>query len=205
METLKNITKVLLSAIFAGFAISIGCVAFLQVGGVIGAILFAFGLLTVVHYGVKLYTGTAGFVNGVFTLDSVDLLIVLLGNVIGCALMAYGIYNSDYDFTDKITKIAEMRSSLPMVGVFVRAVLCGVIMTAAVKFWRTDRYISLIVFGVPVFICSGFLHSIADAFYYSYYFIENNSICIGCLKVWGMTVFGNYVGCNVWRILSIIK
>ena len=47
-------------AILAGICISIGCVVNLRVGGVAGAVLFAFGLTTVVYYGLKLYTGTAG-------------------------------------------------------------------------------------------------------------------------------------------------
>ena len=45
-------------AILAGICISIGCVVNLRVGGVAGAVLFAFGLTTVVYYGLKLYTGS---------------------------------------------------------------------------------------------------------------------------------------------------
>ena len=48
-------------AILAGLCISIGCTVNMKVGGVAGAVLFAFGLTTVVYYGLKLYTGTAGF------------------------------------------------------------------------------------------------------------------------------------------------
>ena len=44
------------SAILAGLCISIGCVVNLRVGGVAGAVLFAFGLNTVVDYGLELYT-----------------------------------------------------------------------------------------------------------------------------------------------------
>ena len=53
---------ILRSAILAGLCISIGCIVNLRVGGVAGAVLFAFGLLAVVHYKLKLYTGTAGFI-----------------------------------------------------------------------------------------------------------------------------------------------
>ena len=47
---------ILRSAALAGLCISIGCVVNLRVGGVAGAALFAFGLLAVVHYKLKLYT-----------------------------------------------------------------------------------------------------------------------------------------------------
>ena len=57
---MKQEIAILRSAIIAGICISIGCVVNLRVGGVAGAVLFAFGLLAVVHYKLKLYTGTAG-------------------------------------------------------------------------------------------------------------------------------------------------
>ena len=83
---MKELLAILRSAILAGLCISIGCVVNLRVGGVAGAVLFAFGLLAVVHYKLKLYTGTAGFIRakGDWTMITV----VLLGNIIGCALTA---------------------------------------------------------------------------------------------------------------------
>ena len=62
MKKLELFRDILLLAILAGICISIGCVVNLRVGGVAGAVLFAFGLTTVVYYGLKLYTGTAGFI-----------------------------------------------------------------------------------------------------------------------------------------------
>ena len=44
------------SSILAGMFISLGCIVNLTVGGYLGAILFSFGLLSVVHYKLKLYT-----------------------------------------------------------------------------------------------------------------------------------------------------
>ena len=46
--------KTFTPAILAGICISIGCVVNLRVGGVAGAVLFAFGLTTVVYYGLIL-------------------------------------------------------------------------------------------------------------------------------------------------------
>ena len=58
METLKTLR----SAFLAGVCIGIAGFGYLAEKGIIGAVLFAFGLLTVVHYKLKLYTGTAGFI-----------------------------------------------------------------------------------------------------------------------------------------------
>ena len=59
----KNwLLNIIETGILAGIAISVGGTVFLKVGGIIGAVLFAFGLTTVVYYKLKLYTGTAGFI-----------------------------------------------------------------------------------------------------------------------------------------------
>ena len=83
---MKKIIEICTSSILAGLCISIGCVVNLTVGGVAGAVLFTFGLITVVHYQYKLYTGTAGFVKS--WMDMGHLLLILLFNIVGCLLTA---------------------------------------------------------------------------------------------------------------------
>ena len=51
------------TSIMAGICIGLGGLIFMKVGGVIGAVMFAFGLLCVLHFAMPLYTGTAGFIN----------------------------------------------------------------------------------------------------------------------------------------------
>ena len=94
-------------AILAGICISIGCVVNLRVGGVAGAVLFAFGLTTVVYYGLKLYTGTAGFIRrqGDWTM----LCVVLLGNIVGCLLSAWMIAYAQPDCIEPASKILAGR------------------------------------------------------------------------------------------------
>ena len=81
MDKTNLFREVIPPAILAGICISIGCVVNLRVGGVAGAVLFAFGLTTVVYYGMKLYTGTAGFIRRQG--DWSMLILVLEGNIIG--------------------------------------------------------------------------------------------------------------------------
>ena len=71
--------RLIRSSILAGVAIGIAGFGYLAIGGLAGAVLFAFGLLTVVGYKLKLYTGTAGFINKG---DLPDLLVILLGNIV---------------------------------------------------------------------------------------------------------------------------
>ena len=56
-------TQIIRSSIMSGIAIGVAGFGYLASGkDIVGAILFAFGLATVVHYSLKLYTGTAGFI-----------------------------------------------------------------------------------------------------------------------------------------------
>ena len=163
MKGTELLREVLPLAILAGICISIGCVVNLRVGGVAGAVLFAFGLTTVVYYGLKLYTGTAGFIRR--RGDWSMLAVVLLGNIIGCLLTAWMIGYAQPDCVEPASKVLASRLAKGPVACFLLAIGCGFIMTTAVEFARKGKMLTLLL-GVPVFILCGFAHSIADAFYF---------------------------------------
>ena len=185
--------NILRSAIIAGICISIGCVVNLRVGGVAGAVLFAFGLLAVVHYKLKLYTGTAGFIRAKG--DWSMLGTVLLGNIIGCALTALACTYAQPDILPPDFAIVQSRLAKGPWACFLLAIGCGFIMTTAVQFGREGKFLPLL-FGVPVFILCGFAHSVADAFYF---LAVPELYSIDLLIVYIAEVLGNFVGCNLYR------
>ena len=84
--------KLFRSSVFAGIAIGTAGFGFLasgiqssSYGSLAGAVMFSFGLLTVVGYKLKLYTGTAGFIN---RNEIGKLFLILLGNITGCFCVA---------------------------------------------------------------------------------------------------------------------
>lgn len=182
-------------AILAGICISIGCVVNLRVGGVAGAVLFAFGLTTVVYYGMKLYTGTAGFIRRKG--DWSMLALVLIGNIIGCLLTAWVIGYAQPDCIEPASSILAGRLAKGPWACFLLAIGCGFIMTTAVEFARKGKMLPL-VFGVPVFILCGFAHSIADAFYFLVS-PTDQLLQTEVLVVYLSEVLGNFVGCNLYR------
>ncbi len=191
-------TRSFLRAILAGISISIGCIVFLKIGGVAGAVLFSFGLLTVVHFQWPLYTGKAGFVY-LNKSDSIFLLLTLLGNIVGCALTA--LY-ADYalpELTDVAGNIVQSRMAKGPIVCMMLAIGCGFIMTAAVMFGRHRQFLPLL-FGVPTFILCGFAHSIADAFYFLAQ--PSEGLTLGLLLVYLGEVLGNLIGCNLYRIID---
>ena len=185
--------KVFRSSILAGICIAMGGTAFLKVGGLEGAILFSFGLLTVVHYALKLYTGTAGFIRAKGAWSMLGN--VLLGNIIGCALTALACSYAQPDILPPDFAIVQSRLAKGPWACFLLAIGCGFIMTTAVQFGREGRFLPLL-FGVPVFILCGFTHSIADAFYF---LAVPEMYSTNLLIIYIAEVLGNFAGCNLYR------
>ena len=190
---MKQEISILRSAIIAGICISIGCVVNLRVGGVAGAVLFAFGLLAVVHYKLKLYTGTAGFIRAKG--DWTMITLVLIGNIIGCALTALACTYAQPDILPPDLAIVQSRLAKGPLACFLLAIGCGFIMTTAVQFGREGKFLPLL-FGVPVFILCGFAHSIADAFYF---LAVPKMYSPQLFLIYVAEVLGNFAGCNLYR------
>lgn len=186
------------SSVLAGICIGIAGFGYLAEKSIIGAVLFAFGLLTVVHYALKLYTGTAGFIKKG---EVGQLLLILGGNLIGCLLVSLMVRCSPMPLQETAQKILEGRLAMgPLYG-GILAVGCGFIMTTAVTFARQGKNLPLL-FGVPLFIMCGFPHCVADAFYYlcvPVSFLTDNAVAI--LIFYVSIVLGNFVGCNLYRFL----
>lgn len=193
--------KTFRSGILAGICISVGGAVYLNVGGLAGAVLFAFGLLTVVHFGYKLYTGTAGFIDVKAAREWLSLLVVILGNIIGCALVALLVHFAMPSCVEAAGGILQARLSKGILPCGALGIGCGFVMTASVKFARDGKFLPLL-FGVPLFIMCGFTHSIADAFYY---LAAPMDILFG--NIWSVLplylsiVAGNFIGCNLSRLV----
>ena len=193
--------KTLRSAIFAGIYIGTAGFGYLTAGvqsfgSLFGSILFALGLLAIVGYKLKLFTGTAGFIKR----DEVGTLaIILIGNIIGCFLM--GLITRVSPMSDAIqvaaTNILNTRISTGVFGCGILAIGCGILMTTAVTFARQKNFIPLLL-SVPLFIVCGFPHCVADAFYY---LTTPNSWTVELIGIYLSTVLGNAIGCNLYRII----
>lgn len=197
------------SAMLSGIAVAIAGWGYLAFPNIIGAILFSFGLLTVVNYKLKLYTGTAGFVALRYEdgrsrwLRAIgELVFILFANIIGCLSVALLTRLSPIELGEAAQKILESRLAIGPVRAGMLAIGCGFIMTTVVTFAREGKPLTLL-FGVPLFINCGFPHCLADAFYYltaptSYTLahIADIAVLYPCLVV------GNFIGCNLYRFIT---
>lgn len=207
---MKNIFR---SAILSGIAVAIAGWGYLACTAkgleVLGAVMFSFGLLTVVNYKLKLYTGTAGFVPLRYEdgrsrwLKAIgELLFILLGNIVGCLLVSLLTRMSPIELGATAQKILESRLAIGPVRAGLLAIGCGFIMTTVVTFAREGKPLTLL-FGVPLFIYCGFPHCLADAFYYitvptSYTAAHLAEVAV----LYPCLVIGNFIGCNLYRFVA---
>ena len=196
-------------AILSGIAVGIAGWGYLACTNIIGAVLFSFGLLTVVGYKLPLYTGTAGFVplrdeqgRSCWMSAIGKLLFILLGNITGCLLVALFARLSPMDLGAAAQKILEGRLAIGPLRAGLLAVGCGFIMTTVVTFAREKNPLPLL-FGVPLFINCGFPHCLADAFYYLTVPVAyTGEHLFEVLTLYPCLVIGNFVGCNLYRFIA---
>lgn len=193
---MKEIVDVLRSSVLAGVCIGIAGFGYLVTRDIIGSVLFAFGLLTVVGYKLKLYTGTAGFIQKG---EVGTLLLILLGNIFGCLLVSLMARMSPFEIQASAQSVLEGRLAIGPLRGGALAIGCGFIMTTAVTFARQGNNLPLL-FGVPLFIVCGFPHCVADVFYYltvpfSFWAEHLGEILLFYVSI----VIGNFIGCNFYR------
>ena len=179
-------------SLFAGLLIGLGAFGFLALGGIPGAVIFAFGLIGVVLSGVPLYTGRAGVMT-----DIGGLTMIWLFNVIGCILIGLLVLGVGGEPVERARVVVDGRLAQGPWRSFLRAVGCGLIIDIAVWLYKSSGSILPVIFGVPLFILCGFYHSIADVVYLVAAWEADPAI----LWYYPVIVVGNYVGCNVRRVV----
>lgn len=192
--------------ILAGICISLGGCIYLKIQGVAGAILFAFGLISVISLQLNLFTGKAQFVWGSSKKGPYEqggyvwLFSILALNILGCVAMGALLPTEELrevamGIIDKRLESSPLRNGLLAIG-------CGFIMTLAVQNAVKKQWLPLI-FGIPAFILCGLPHCIADAFYISCLPADFFDERIADIIIFYIAIVaGNFVGCNAYRLLS---
>ena len=157
------------NGILAGILIAIGGSVYLACENhYVGAVLFSVALLCICYKGYSLFTGKVGYLP-----ESHDkaawtvVLTALLGNLIATVLFGYAVRYALPHLGDAAQTICEAKLTQTWPQTAIRGVLCGVLMYLAVSIFRDHKTTAAIFFCVPVFILSGFEHSIADLFYFA--------------------------------------
>lgn len=182
-------------ALLSGILIGLGAAGYLAVGGIPGAIIFAFGLIGVVIFEAPLYTGKAGVLK---LNESWTLIRIWFWNVMGCILIGLLVKyaGSDTSITSAMA-IVDSRFEAGWIKSLLRSIGCGLIIDLSVYQFRKSESLIPILFGVPLFILCGFYHSIADVVYLTASWRWSPEIC----WYYPVIVIGNYIGCNIRRLI----
>ena len=183
-------------SIMAGILIGLGACGLLALGGLTGAIIFAFGLIGVVLTGIPLYTGRAGVMTSIPGIIKVWWWNVVGAMAVGLVVAAIGGSMAESAYNTVAAHVAQG----PWRG-FLRAVGCGLVIDLSVWFYRSSKSLVPVLFGIPLFIVCGFYHSIADVVY----LIAAGEWSPAILWYYPMIVVGNYAGCNVRRVVLPVK
>lgn len=185
----------LLLSIMAGVMIGLGGIINLTVGGVLGAFLFSLGLISILMFQFKLFTGQVGYLT-FGMVNPKELCVIWLGNLIGTAITArvFLLTYEGREVVDQALNIMFTRLSNYWYENIILGIFCGMLMWIAV--WAFNEKMPVITFAcVAAFILSGMNHCIADMFYYfmcvSEYWAFLGFTTIIC------TTIGNIIGCNM--------
>ncbi len=163
---MKNFAK----SIAGGFMIGIGGTVYLSCDiKYIGALLFAIGLLTICEFGLGLYTGKVGYIVKEKGTYYREVLVTLLGNACGTLLCGLLISAAKPGFLT-LSPMCDAKLASGIIPTLISSAFCGVLMFIAVRTYKKregiGKYLGIFT-AVPVFILSGFEHSIANMFYFS--------------------------------------
>lgn len=203
-ENIKESISILLKGIYAGIMIGIGGTIYLSIANqVVGAILFAIGLLTICVYKMNLYTGMIGYIleNKLGYLKT--LIFTLLGNLLGTIITALLILNTRMaNISIRAREIAIIKICDNYLSIFILSVFCGILMYIAVNNFKKGedsiiKYLSIFI-CVVVFILCGFEHCIANMYYISLAKAWSFKSAISMLFM----IFGNSVGAIIMSLFN---
>ena len=158
-----------INGILAGILIAIGGSVYLACENrYVGATLFSVALLCICYKGYGLFTGKVGFLPEQHDKTAwTVVLTALLGNAIATCLFGWAIRYALPQLGDVAQTVCEAKLTQLWPQTAIRGVFCGILMYLAVSIFRDHKTTAAIFFCVPVFILSGFEHSIADMFYFA--------------------------------------
>lgn len=194
--------KKIIDGVFSGILISIGgCVLLSCENRYVGAFAFSIALLFICIRGYSLYTGKICYIPEKHDKEAFSVLLLgLLGNLIATVVCGYMLKFALPVIGETALAMCEKKLTQTVLQTLIRAVFCGILIYLAVDIYKTKQWIVGILFAIPVFILSGFEHSIADMFYFA-------ASGIASLKAFGfiwVVIAGNTIGGMLFPFLKMI-
>lgn len=194
--------KKVINGIFAGILISIGGAVYLSCDNkYVGAVLFSVALLCICYQGYSLYTGKICYIPQKHGKEEFSVLFTgLLGNVLSTTVCGYALRYAIPKIGEAALNSCNAKIEQAFFQTFLRAVFCGILIFLAVDIFKKFKTPVGIIFCIPVFILSGFEHSVADMFY----FAASGIVSLKAFTFIWIVILGNTVGGMLIPALSLI-
>ena len=198
-----------MSGFASGVLIGIGGTVYLSCKNkVVGAVFFSVALLCICYKEFSLFTGKVGYIAHSRTRKDLSVLFCgLLGNFAGASFTAFFIMlcklGENLYSTAAALARAKLEQTIP--ETLIRAFMCGILMYMAVSIFKSKKTPLGVLFCIPVFILSGFEHSIADIFYLTAGFESREPYLWRALLFVLLAIIGNAAGAIAIAFLDKTK
>ncbi len=221
MKPVEKLTKAQIvsfcfMSLCSGIMIGVGGTAFLLAynlygmwGKLIGSLLFSLGILAIVMFEMKLFTGLISDIPEMGAKNFWKLPVCFIFNMIGVLFTAILVYNSflaDIVVPQAQTMMTDkLAAENCMIKALTSSILCGFLITlsiGAVKYAPRKGLSTTVgvMFPIVVFAFCGFDHSVANTLYF--FFLGFSGKAVGYLL---MCVLGNILGGVILPILSLFR
>lgn len=191
-----------LHSILAGLLIGIAGSVYLSLDNkIIGSFLFSFGLMTIIIWGLNLYTGKIGVIN--LKEDKHKIPLYIVGNYLGTLIVAICLRNTRVGegLISTATNLAQIKLSDNLISIFILSIFCGIMMYLAVIGYKKHNNPLMVIFPIMIFILTGFEHSIANMFYFNMAWCWNIKSLIYLIVM----IIGNGIGSLFIKLLYLKK
>lgn len=172
---MKKYLKIFVSSIGSGILIALGGFIYLVLkenSPYLGAFLFSLGLITIISFGLYLFTGKVGYIFDNKANYLIDLGVCWIGNLFGAVITGYLLRLTRIDVINVVTSVVESKINDNLLSIFILSIFCGMMIYIAVELQKRNvsNIVKLvgIIMPIMVFILSGFEHCVSNMFYFSY-------------------------------------
>ena len=176
-------------SITAGFLISIASMVYANCQNhILGAFLFSLGLIAIIRYEAVIYTASVGCCH--FKLnDIIAIILVLIGNTVGCCF-SFLFPNNSYD-------IITQKLSMSVWQIMSGSILCGVLVFIAIVLDYKGENMFATIMCMMTFILAGGEGSITNICY----LFNARIFTLKAFEFIILVIIGNAIGATICKIL----
>ena len=176
-------------SITAGFLISIASMIYANCQNhILGALLFSLSLIAIIRYDAVIYTGSIGCCHFKLS-DIIAIILVLIGNIVGCCF-SFLFPNNSYD-------IITQKLSMSVWQIMSGSILCGVLVFIAIVLYYDCKNMFPTIMCVMAFILAGGEGSITNICY----LFNARIFTLESLKFIILVIIGNAIGATICKVL----